>query len=207
MSNFDFKHIVRTTKDQVRATKDDTIRHIFKNTRFVEAIQQPKSIIRLLTKSSFDDIDSNPITFRNPGLFAECKSNRCNLCNKGYIQECTSFLTSNNFRWYIKSHINCYSKDVLYFLVCNMCKSDKPESNTGKTWTDFRTRLNNHISDCRTGRTTDLFDIHVHECGKRNNCLKAPYFKVYAYMKLSTPDKLLAYEKYLHSRKFDTINK
>ena len=88
-----------------------------------------------------------------------------------------------------------------------MCETEMPESNTGKTLTQFRIRLNNHISDCKTGRTSDIFDLHVHECGTKNGCLKPPYFKVFAYMKLSSPDMLLSYEKYLHSKKFDTINK
>ena len=88
-----------------------------------------------------------------------------------------------------------------------MCPTEVKETKTGKTWTKFRTRLNNHISDCRTGRTSDIFDLHVHECGIKNNCLGEPYFKVYAFMKLSSSDKLLTYESYLHSQRFDTMNK
>ena len=87
-----------------------------------------------------------------------------------------------------------------------MCKNDNPISKTGKTWSKFRERLNNHISDCRTGRTTDIFDLHVHECGINNNCLNPPYFKVYAFMKLSNADKLLIYERHLHERQYATIN-
>ena len=86
-----------------------------------------------------------------------------------------------------------------------MCKSNEPVTKTGKTWTQFRLRLNNHISDCYTGRTSDIFDLHVHQCGIQNHCLKPPYFKVFAFMKLSSPDKLLSYEKYLHSKNYATI--
>ena len=88
-----------------------------------------------------------------------------------------------------------------------MCPTVNKETKTGKTWTNFRTRLNNHISDCRIGRTSDIFDRHVHECGIKNNCLKEPFFQVFAFMKLTSSSKLLTYESYLHSQKFDTMNK
>ena len=88
-----------------------------------------------------------------------------------------------------------------------MCKTEKPVSKTGKTWTRFRDRLNNHVSDSFTGRTSDQFDLHVHDCGTKKKCLKPPYFKVYAYMRLSSPDQLLTYEKYLHKKRYDTMNK
>ena len=200
------KHIISTARDYLKVTKDDTLRHIFENTRFVEAIKQPKSIIRIVTNTAFRTIEPViSIPDQQPGLYAECRDKRCNLCHGGYIQQCTSFLTSNNTRWHIKSHINCNSKNVLYYLVCNMCQTNEPISKTGKTLTQFWIRLNNHISDCNTGRTSDIFDLHVHNCGIRNHCLKPPFFKVFAYMKLSSPDKLLSYEKYLHNKNFATI--
>ena len=208
MSNFNFETIINTTRDVLQNSRDDNIKDIFKNTQIIKAVKQPKSIIRLITNTSFtnNEVATNSEMSNKPGLYAECKDKRCNLCYRGYIQQCTSFVTSNNTTWNIKSHINCESKNVLYFLKCNMCKTTIKETNTGKTLTRFRERLNNHISDCRTGRTTDIFDIHVHNCGTINNCLREPFFGVYAFMKLSAPDKLIIYEKYLHSKRFDTTN-
>ena len=71
----------------------------------------------------------------------------------------------------------------------------------------LRARMNNHISGCRTGRTTDIFDVHVHQCGITNNNLKPPYFKVFAFMALKTADKLLVHEKSLQRRGYDTLNR
>ena len=207
MSNFSFNHVIKAAQDFLKNTKDDTLRNIFSNTRFVEAISQPKNIIRLTTSTKFTDNRYFQTQNEKPGLYAECADKRCNLCQEGYIQQCTSFVTSNKVTWKIKSHINCNTRNVLYFLVCNMCKTENPVSKTGKTWTRFRERLNNHISDSFTGRTSDQFDLHVHDCGTTNKCLKPPYFKVYAYMKLSSPDQLLTYENYLHKKRFDTLNK
>ena len=209
MSNFSFGTIINTARDMLMNSSDETITDIFSNIRIIEGIKQPKNTIRLITNSSFTDEEDHTemVTNLDPGIFAECRDRRYNLCNGGYMQQCSSFTTSNNVIWVIKSHINCHSRNVLYFLKCNMCKTAIKETKTGKTWTRFRERLNNHISDCRTGRTTDVFDIHVHKCGTNNNCLNEPFFKVYAFMKLSKPDKLITYERYLHSKRFDTMNK
>ena len=206
MSNYSFNNIIDSTRKHLQAAKHNQIKQIFSQIRIVEAIKQPKNIIRMITNTNLKNCDNRNSSFDTPGLYAECKNTRCNLCHEGYIQECTSFLASNNETWNIKSHINCNSKNVLYFLVCNMCRTDNPTSKTGKTWTKFRDRLNNHISDCKTANTTDIFDLHVHECGIKNQCFKPPYFKVYAFMKLAKPDKLLIYEKYLHDKGYATIN-
>ena len=67
--------------------------------------------------------------------------------------------------------------------------------------------MNNHISGCRTGRTSDIFDVHVHQCGIENGTLNPPYFKVFAFMALKSSDKLLVHEKSLQRRRFDTLNR
>ena len=210
MSNYSFNNIINTAKTNLYNNRSDEVTNVFSNMRIIEGIKQPKNLLRLLTNTTFTDTPNIPRTLAplNPGIYAECKDKRCNLCNKGYIQECSSFVTDNDVTWTIKSHINCNSKNVLYFLICNMCKKEgKPESNTGKTETRLRDRMNNHISDCRTGNTTDKFDLHVHQCGILNNCLKPPYFQIYAFMTLRSPEKLLIYENWLHKKHFDSMNR
>ena len=85
-----------------------------------------------------------------------------------------------------------------------MCKGK--ESYTGKT-VSLRARTNNHISACRNGTGTNMFDIHVHNCGKTNNCLKAPFFKLFAFMTVASESKLLPTERYLHAKEYDTMNR
>ena len=201
MSNFQFSHILTTAQNLVKNAQSDEIRHAFKDVRFVEAMRQPKNIIRTITsiKSSPEDIIVEP----NPGIFAECIDKRCEICKLGYIQNCTSFITSNDERWEIKSHINCNSRNVVYYLECLMCNGPM-ETKTGKTKTRLRDRVNNHRSECKSGNTSDVFDRHCHSCGAHRG--EEPYFRVRAFMKLSTPDKLLTYEKMLHGRKYATIN-
>ena len=78
---------------------------------------------------------------------------------------------------------------------------------TGKTKTKLRLQTNNHISCCRSGKGTNIFDNHVYKCGTKYNCLKPPYFEMYAFMKISAEEKLSTYEKYLHRKGYDTMNK
>ena len=120
------------------------------------------------------------------------------------MQTCSSFETANGTVWHIKCHINCNTTKVLYYLVCNMCNGGT--TYTGKTKTKLRTRMNNHITCCRNGNDTNMFDNHVFKCGNINKCLRPPYFKIYAFMKVSTEEKLLTYERYLHRMGFDTMN-
>ena len=120
-----------------------------------------------------------------------------------YIKECSSFKCANEEIWNVKCHINCNSKNVVYYLVCYMCNA---VTYSGITRTTLRLRTNNH-SCCRNGTGTKIFDNHVHPCGIKNNCLKPPYFKLYAFLKLSDERKLITYERYLHRKGYDNMNR
>ena len=63
--------------------------------------------------------------------------------------------------------------------------------------------MNNHISACRLGTSTDKFDNHVHNC---NDNKKEPYFKLMILMEVNDINKLLTYEKSFHQKGYDTIN-
>ena len=81
-------------------------------------------------------------------------------------------------------------------------------TNTGKT-NDFRLRLNNHISACRLGGSTDVFDNHVYECRRKHGPAGdvEPFFKVYAFFTVKDEASLETYERELHRKSYDTINK
>ena len=68
----------------------------------------------------------------------------------------------------------------------------------------FKSRINQHISDCRTGISTCKFPIHVYHCTMRNKCLKGPYFQLNIMIKLK--DSREFSENYFHKRGYDTIN-
>ena len=135
------------------------------------------------------------------GLYRyECKDSRCNLW-ASYIQECPSFITSNGYKLKIKCHINCHSTNVLYFLSCNSCSGFTTYS--GKT-VNFRHRINNPITACRYGTSTDKFYNHIFKCINENDHVaKEPYSKVFAFVTFKNENKLLCY---LHKIRFDTMN-
>ena len=78
-----------------------------------------------------------------------------------------------------------------------MC--DHKEMYIGKTVGDyvvgFKSRINQHISDCRTVTSTCNFPIQVYHCAMKNKCLKEPYFQLHIMMKLKDRRQLELCEK------------
>ena len=171
--NLNYKYVMKTISLLLKSFKDQTTQLKFANSKPVLALKQPRNVTSLLTKAKFS---SNTITriAPTPGIVL-CDSNRCKIC-KLYLQPVNSFTTSNGTLWEIRCQINCNSKNVVYFLPCNLC--EQRTTCIGQT-TYFRKRMNNHISESRTGTSSCNFPRHVHECGQRNKNLKEPYFKIY----------------------------
>ena len=121
--------------------KDNNLKKVFDKCTVIHALKQPKNLVRLLNKPKVENCISEKY-----GLYRyECKDSRCNLY-ASYIQECSSFVTSNGYNWKIRRHINCHSINVLYFLSCNSCNGNS--TYTSKT-VNFRHRMNNHITTYR----------------------------------------------------------
>ena len=196
-TNYDSRHVTRRAQKLLNECRNDKLKDVFKDTKVTLALQQQPNILRLLTSTVFNS--SNEIKL--PNGFYKCDDVRCLIC-KRYIQECTYFYTSNNVKWEIKERIDCHAKCTLYYLKCLICHV---ETYTGKT-NVLRSRVNNHISDIRTGNSTDRFDIHVYNCRRMYNCTQEPYFALYAFMTVPHESMLVSYENYLHSKGFDTMN-
>ena len=171
------------------------LKNIFKSSNVILSMRQPANIQNILMPSKFGLFES-----LESGLF-KCKRPNCIIC-KIYLQEVKKFICSNGKTWYIKGHITCHSKNVLYFLICNMCYN---VSYTGKT-VQIRPRTNNHIYCCKTGTGPNQFDKHVFNCGIKNNCHKEPYFKLFAFMAQRNEACLIPYERWLHNQKYDAMN-
>ena len=78
---------------------------------------------------------------------------------------------------------------VLYFLTCLGCNR---VSKVGKT-NCMRPRINDHISESKSGYTIDIFDKHVFLCKKDHT---EPVFKLNILMEVDDYDKLLVYEDF-----------
>ena len=70
----------------------------------------------------------------------------------------------------------------------------------------FKSRINQHIIDFRTGTSTCKFPINVYHCAMKNKCLKEPYFQLNIMMKLKDSWQLEFYENHFHKKSYDTIN-
>ena len=207
-SNLDMAPVTQNVRTLLTNKQHGRLGDILQNLKVVAAYKQPANLQHQLCRAKFNDPAKSvhrPLKPKlSPGLFRNCMDKRCKLCRLEYVQECTSFICSNGRIWEIRSHINCNTRNVLYFLVCNMCDE---ETYSGKTWQKLRGRVNDHICKCKSGKGSNKFDKHVFECGKKHGNLRPPYFKVYAFMALGSRDLLETYEKYFHRNGFDTLNR
>ena len=205
-SNYSSKIVVDVTKQLIKNSKNERVTRAFQEVQFVNAYRQPPNLLRELTHSKFlNQENTMSESAQKVGLF-KCKDNKCKICRL-YIQEGSSFVTSNGTQWSVKCFANCNSLNAIYFQRCKFCSV---VTNIGKTG-DLRERTNNHISCCRHGTGDDVFDKHVHECanfdGPSLPKSLEPFFYLNVMMVLSDYDRLLGYESRLHACGHDTINK
>ena len=202
-SNYTNEAVTMVARQLIENSRNERIQKAFKNTKFVQALKQPPNLLRTLSNSTMIRKE-NTLT---AGV-EKCKDIRCKICRL-YLQEVTSIEMANGFVWNIRCQANCNSMNIVYYLKCNFCNYT---SYIGIT-DDTRDRTNNHISACRSGKSTDQFDNHVHTCGglesltKEEKKEKEPYFKLYIMMVCSSYNKLLSYEKKFHATGMDTMNK
>ena len=70
------------------------------------------------------------------------------------------------------------TQSMSYYLKCKMC--NKKETYSGRKIRDnkkgFKVRINQHISDCKTGVSICKSPRHVYDWGIKNNCLEEPKY-------------------------------
>ena len=200
--NIDNKSLMKTIKQKFQNIQNEDLKDIFKDTNFVLSLKQPKNIYRELSSSKF----TSTRTIIEPGTY-KCKDKRCKICQL-YLNETKQFLMSNGQIWDIRRNINCHSINVIYYLKCKMC--NEKETYIGKTIghnvTGFKGRMNQHISECRTGVSTCKFPRHVFSCGTKNNNPKEPFFSIDIMLRLNQSDKLETLEKHFNLKGYDTLN-
>ena len=198
-SNTNHKFTLNNMKRKLETTNDIELANIFKDCNIILSQRQPPNLLRLLNNKNKSD--------NTTGVF-KCKDKRCKICAL-YLMEGNEFKLSNNKTWYIRSMITCHSVNVIYFLTCNMCNN---ETYIGKTIGDtkhgrgFKVRMNQHISESRTGESSCKFPNHVYNCGIKNNCLIEPFFKINVMISLNEPDKLETMESSFQISGYDTLN-
>ena len=195
-SNLDSSNIVDVARSLVENSKNPRLKQVFEGVDFIHARRQPPNILSRITNAAFITGDKHV----ESGIF-HCSHAGCKICRL-YLQECKSFQTRKG-TWKVKCHVDCNSKNVVYYQVCSFCNE---VSNTGKT-DNLRNRTNNHISGSRHGKTGNLFDEHNYRCPEVLGLeRKEPFFKLFVFMVLNNFGKLRAHERRLHLENHDTIN-
>ena len=205
VNNFTHDNTVSYIDNALKNTKSERINKAFEGCSTMIAYKQPQNLLRLLTRASFSTPSPIPQNPKPNGLF-RCKRPNCKLCRL-YIQECSSFVTSNGKTWEIRSHVTCHSINALYYLKCLWCpETYETETYTGKTEV-IRDRMNNHISSCKLGTGTNEFNKHVYGCRKKHSESAEPWFHIYVFFTIKDPSLLESYERYLHRLSLDTMNR
>ena len=132
-NNKEVKKIRRNFND----IQSDHLKNLFKNSNIFLVLNQPKHLLRLLSKARFNTDTNNFIQLK--GLF-KCTDKRCKICLL-YVNEGNSFVMSNNMRWELRSHVTCRDINEIYYLKCNIC--DHKETYTGKT-------VDNNVVGCKS---------------------------------------------------------
>ena len=67
--------------------------------------------------------------------------------------------------------------------------------------------MNNHITACHYGTSTDKFDNYVFKFSNKDKHVAKEFcFKIYVFMTVNNKNKLLCYESCSHKMGFNTIN-
>ena len=200
-SNFNFEQPTKKIRKLIKElTNNDYLHGIFKDTEIVLSLKQPGSLLSHLTRAKFESWNSSSHTSNNQGI-KKCSDKRCNICRL-YLQTDSTFKLASGKMWSVRSELSCKSKNVIYFITCNMCQGKT--SYIGKT-NNLRLRTNGHISSCRNGTGCDKFDLHVHNCSDVV-ILKEPYFKLYPMLNVKNEHSLNTYESHFHKLGYDTMN-
>ena len=200
-SNTNNNFTINSIKSKINNSSSNYLKSFYDNYNIFLSQRQPRNLQSLLNQKTSKNKDIN-------GIF-KCSDERCKICSI-YLQNVSNFKLANGQTWEVKSHITCHSCNVIYFLKCNICKK---ESYIGKTKGDykhgrgFKVRMNQHISESKTGRSSCKFPIHVYNCGTKNYNLNEPFFEIYIMTSMNDDKRLESLETSFHKRGFDTLNK
>ena len=176
---------------------------IFKNKNVILSHKQSKNLLGLLTGERFST-ETNAFVQQN-GLF-KCSDIRFKFVYCILLKDTASLC---QVTWDImQSHVTCRSINIIYYLKCNTCK--KKEIYIGKTVGNhiviFKSRMNQRISDSRTGVLTCKFPVHVYNWGLKNKCVNKPFYEINIMMKLKSSNQSETYENYCHKKVYDILN-
>ena len=136
--------------------KDEKMRKILSNYKFIKSKRQPYNLKRLLTKAKFT---SNDI----------CEVRKCTKSNRGlfiHLLEGNSFQFNCGMNFKVHDDMTCEVKNILYVMKCRGCG----EEYTGEIGNVLRKRVTIHSQQIRDPRTRMLqVSGHFDECASHLN--------------------------------------
>ena len=150
-----------------RIYKHKEVKHIFKDSRFIDSQREPLSLGRLLHRPKFDE--SNQAEGK-PGSH-KCNLRGCRLCED--MLETDSFYFRNaGINFQIKYSMSCTTRNLIYAIICKKCG----HSYIGET-TNLRSRMTKHRTDSKAlDNASQEVSLHLYNCGKGFHAL--PIFKL-----------------------------
>ena len=88
----------------------------------------------------------------------KCKG-KCDLCKNFLVESDYFSSTSTSRKYFIRQHVHCKSKNVVYLITCNKCKIQY----VGSTTNEFKVRFRNHKSAMSTKKNTCEVAIHFNK--------------------------------------------
>ena len=112
---------------------------------------------------------------------------------------------SNGQVWKTRKEIDCHY--VIYYMECKMCNEKETyQENNKRQYERIKVRINQQMSDCKTGDSTCKFLRQVYDFGIKNNCLEEQLFSINTLLRLNKSDRLETIKKHFRLKGYDTMN-
>ena len=173
--NIDSEKVVWKIHSKLSNIQSVHLSEVYKNKTAILSQKQLKNLLWLLTWARFN---TKINAFQQQNRLFKSIDKRWKICSL-YIVEWHSFIMFNNMRREVRSHVTCWSINIIYYLKCNMCKKRKPilekllviiSLDSNLEWTN--TSLIPRVWEDSTCK----FPIYVYNCGLKNKMLKQTIF-------------------------------
>jgi len=137
-------------------SKNTDIKEVFQDSSPQIIFKRGTSIQNLLVTTKFSNLTTQDVNniqalIELQTTINKCQHPRCDCCN--YISEGSTFTSTNTKEtFYIDTHMNCNSSNIIYLITCTKCLKQY----IGETSRKLKDRLNDHKSNICTNKNTAI---------------------------------------------------
>ena len=146
-----------SVKDAIsRIYTSKEVKHIFRETRFINSQREPRSLARLLHQPRFEDLNTPVVAPGNK----KCGLRGCRSC-EDMLEVDSLYFRNADVTFTIKKPMSCTTRNLVYATLCKKCG----HSYIGET-VNLRSRMNKHRCDSSShAAATQENSRHLYECG------------------------------------------